>query len=61
MVSHKLSQIYKQYPCSVLSLFIVKYNMKETTYDKHYYFWYNYRPFNTGPFTSVLRKALNVI
>ena len=23
MVSHKLSQIYKQYPCSFLSLFVV--------------------------------------
>ena len=40
MISHKLSQIYKQYPLSILYLFVVLY---ETCYDQHNYFWY-YRP-----------------
>ena len=35
MVQHKLSQIYKQYHCSIISLFIVKY---KTRYYKSKYF-----------------------
>ena len=35
MLSHKLFQIYKQYPCCILSLFVVLY---ETRYDQHNYF-----------------------
>ena len=30
MVSHKLLKLYKQYPCSILSLFVV---LNETIYD----------------------------
>ena len=30
-LSHKLSQVYKHYPCSILSLFVVLY---ETRYDQ---------------------------
>ena len=42
MVSPKLhvSQIYKQYPSSTLSLSVVLY---ETRYYQHNFFWY-YRP-----------------
>ena len=34
MLSHKLSQIYKQYPSSILCLFVV---LIETGYDQHKY------------------------
>ena len=37
MVSHKLSQTYKHFPCSNLSLFVVIY---ETRYDQRNYIWY---------------------
>ena len=40
MVTRTLYQIYKQYPCSVLSLFAVLY---ETRFYQYNYFWY-YRP-----------------
>ena len=32
-----LSQVYKQYPCSSLLLFVVSY---ESRYDQHNYIWY---------------------
>ena len=45
MVSGKLSPIYEQYSCSILSLFVV---LVETRYYQHNYFWYyilfHYRP-----------------
>ena len=42
MVSYKLSQIYKQYPCSFLSLFVVIYEIR---YDLPNNFWYYRTPF----------------
>ena len=38
MVSHKLSQIYKQHHCPIVLLFVVLY---ETRYYQHNYFLYN--------------------
>ena len=40
MISHKLSQIYKQYPCSILSFFV---DLYETRCYQYNYFLY-YRP-----------------
>ena len=45
-LSHKLSQLYKQYPCSILSLFVVLYEIR---YDLHIFFlllqtFHDYRP-----------------
>ena len=54
MTSRKLSQIYKQYLYSILSLVLVLY---ETRYNKHNYFWY-YRPFIIDLFTTIAEWLL---
>ena len=48
-LSHKLSQIYKQYLGSILS--------NETRYDLHNYLWY-YRPSIIDPFTLIYINVL---
>ena len=55
MLWHKLSQIDQQYPCSVISLFIVLY---ETRSNQHNYFLY-YRPYIIDPFTFKLGEKNN--
>ena len=50
VLADKLSQIYKQYPCTILLLFVVLY---ETTYDQHNYFLY-YRPSIIDAFTLIV-------
>ena len=47
IVSQKLSQIYKQYPCSILSLIVVLY---DTRYDQYYFVRY-YRHSIIDPLT----------
>ena len=56
MVPRKLSQIYRQYPCSVLSSFAILY---ETRSYQHNYFKY-YRPSNILLFT-LIADYVNVI
>ena len=52
MVLHKLSQIYKQYPGSIILLLVV---VCETRYGQYNYFWY-YRHYITEPFTNIIMR-----
>ena len=55
MISHKLSQIYKHYPCLILSLF--SFVLYKSRYGQYNYLWY-YIPFIIDPFTL---KNLDVL
>ena len=49
-ITCKLSQIYKQYPCSILCLIVILY---ETRPDIHNYFWYFQRFHNRNIYFKV--------
>ena len=53
MVLHKLSQLYKQYPCSILSVF----DLYETRYEQDNYFW-NYILSIIDPFNLIQLSTL---